>query len=446
MNKDTELKKGFGYKWVIIGLCFIMVSVSLGFGSSTKSLFPAKISESLSSIAGKEIGRSLVSITESIRYITTAVVNLFFGVLIKKLGPRLMIAMGFASLIASMLLYSFANGLVLIYIAGALLGLGLAWTTTTMVGYVVGIWCSESKGTIMGAILASNGLGGAIAIQACGALIENGIDGYRDAYRLCALVMAVTAVIVLAFFRNKPKDSIAPSVAHKDSGKSKVRGQDWVGIPFSVAVRRFYFWGALVCIFFSGLILQGTHGIVAMHYEDVGIDYEAIKAMLSFGSLILASAKFLTGFVYDRLGLRFAASLCTALAVITTFVLAFIKGDEIGFVLAIIYTVISQYALPLETVMLPIYASDLFGQRSYAEVLGLFVSVNTAGYAVGAPLMNLCYDIFGSYVPALILVGAIMSVVFVLLQFVISAAKREKRRVASECEAAQSEPCKAVEA
>ena len=178
--KSDASRKRIDYKWVMVAACFVMVAVALGFASSTKSLYPNKIAESLSKIHGKEIGRSLVAVTESVRYVTTAIVNLFFGKLVKKLGPRLMVALGFISLVSSQLIYSYATELITVYAAGAFLGLGLAWTTTTMVGYVVGIWCSESKGTIMGAILASNGLGGAIAIQVAGHFIESGIDGYSQ--------------------------------------------------------------------------------------------------------------------------------------------------------------------------------------------------------------------------------------------------------------------------
>jgi len=418
-------KRKFDYKWVVIAMCFLMVMISLGFTSSTKSLFPDEIAKDL------ETERSLVAIGESCRYITTAIVNLFFGFLVVKFGPKKLICGGFVSLIVSMLLYSFANHLVVIYIAGTLLGAGLSFTATTMVGYLVGIWCSENKGTIMGIILASNGLGGAIAIQVVGRIIDPEVIGsYRNAYRLIAIVLAVTLVLLLIFLRDKPKD-YDESIPRKVQ-KSKKRGQDWVGIEFSDAVHKFYFWGALVCIFFSGLILQGTHGIVKMHLLDVGIDYSKILTLLSFGSIILASAKFLTGFIYDKFGLRITATTCTAIAAATTFILALIKGNSLGFILAIVYTVISQYALPLETIMLPIYASDLFGKESYPKILGLFVSVNTAGYAVGAPLMNLCYDIFDSYVPALLLVGGIMIGVLVLLQFVITAAHKEKVRIESQ--------------
>lgn len=421
--KVAKDRKHFDYKWIVIASCFLMVMVSLGFASSTKSLFPDEIAKEL----GTE--RSLVSIGESCRYIATAIVNVFFGVLIARFGAKTLIGAGVICLTSSMLLYAAADNLMLIYIAGTLLGIGFSWTTTTMVGYIVGLWCAENKGTIMGLVLASNGLGGAIAVQLVGSLIDPNVTGsYRNAYLLIAAVLASLFVILMIFFRNPPKDIEKATSSHTSK---KRRGRDWTGIPFEAAIRKPYFWGALVCIFFTGLIIQGSHGIVAMHYKNVGIDYTAVKAFLSFGSLLLAGSKFLVGFLYDRGGLRLTVNICTATAILTTFLLAVIKGNETGFVLAIIYTVVSQIAVPLETVMLPLYASDLFGRASYSKFLGLFVSVNVAGYAVGAPLMNLSYDLLGSYVPALYLVGTVMIAVFILLQFVITAAHKEQMRIES---------------
>ena len=419
------MKSKFDYKWIIIGLCILMVMVSLGFVSSTKSLFPDEIAKALG------VERSLVSIYESMRYISTAVVNLFFGFLIVKFKPKMLIIAGFVSLIASMLLFSYANSLWVLYVAGLLMGVGFSWTTITMVGNVVDIWCSENKGTIMGIILASNGIGGAIAIQVVGMFIDPAVTGsYRTAYRVIAAVLAVTALILLLFFRNAPKvkDKSAKELP-KTKSKAKKRGSEWSGITFSATLRKSYFWGALICIFFSGFCLQGINGIVAMHFKDVGIDYAAVKSMLSFGSLLLAASKFLVGFVYDKFGIRVVSSFCMVVAIISSFVLALAGGGSLGMVFAVIYVILCQFALPLETIMLPLYATDLFGELSYANVLGIFVSVNVAGYAVGAPVMNLFYDIFETYVPAIIMVGLIMCAVFVLIQFVISAAHKERKRV-----------------
>ena len=180
------------------------------------------------------------------------------------------------------------------------------------------------------------------------------------------------------------------------------------------------------------MILQGTYGIVAMHFKDVGIDYSMVKGLMSGGSLLRAGAKFLVGFSYDKTGLRVTSGICITLAALSSFILAFTKGDDVGFILALIYTAISPFSLPLETIMLPIYATDLFGNMSYSKILGFLVSANTMGYAIGAPVMNLSYDLLGSYVPALFGVGSAMIGVLVLMQFVISAAHKERKRIETE--------------
>ena len=419
-----NLKKKFDYKWVVIASCFLMIMLSLGFASSTRSLFTDEIAEALG------VPRSLVAVGDSFRFITTSIVNAFFGVLVVKFGPKKLIAGGFITLISSVIVYSLAENIFFIFVAGILMGIGFSWTSTAMVGYVVGIWCSENKGTIMGIVLASNGIGGAVAIQLVGSFIDPSVTGsYRAGYRFIAIVLTVTFIIVMIMFRDKPKGvELTAPVKH---GKKK-RGQDWEGLEFTELLHRPYFWAALICVFLTGMVLQGSHGIIAMHYKDVGIDYGKVKGLLSFGSLILAGAKFLTGFIYDKGGLRVASNICVVLAIISTFLLAVIKGDDIGFILAILYAIIAQCSLPLETIMLPIYASDLFGRKAYAKTLGIISSVNVAGYAVGAPFMNLFYDLLGSYVVGLIVVGIIMTGVFVVLQFVISASKKEKIRIEKE--------------
>jgi len=57
------------------------------------------------------------------------------------------------------------------------------------------------------------------------------------------------------------------------------------------------------------------------------------------------------------------------------------------------------------------------------------VSFNTTGYAVGNPLMNLAYDLTGSYTNIMVVMCGIMVVVSVVMQFVITAAHKERARV-----------------
>ena len=82
MKNNLEKKRRFDYKWVVIGVSFLMVFTSLGFCSSPKGLFIDPITETL------EIGRTEYSVTDTMRYVATAVLNLFFGTLIVKFGPK----------------------------------------------------------------------------------------------------------------------------------------------------------------------------------------------------------------------------------------------------------------------------------------------------------------------------------------------------------------------
>ena len=130
-------KIGAHYKWIVAAACFLMVFVCLGFCSSNKSVYVGAITDATG------ISRSLFSINDSCRYIATAVVNIFFGALIQRFGAKKLVGAGFFCLIVSTLIYANATQVWVFYIGGCFLGIGLSWTTTTMVGYVVNCWCKE---------------------------------------------------------------------------------------------------------------------------------------------------------------------------------------------------------------------------------------------------------------------------------------------------------------
>lgn len=419
----NEKNKKFDYMWIIVGLSFLLVCISLGFCSSTNSLFLHPVTEHLS------IERSAYSLTNSFRFVATAIVNLFFGSLIVKFGPKKLIVAGVFCLICAMTLYAIAESVIVFYIGGILLGIGFSWTTTTMVGYVVNVWVKKNRGTIMGAILASNGIGGAIAMQIVSPVIESGETGYKTAYFLIAIILAVLLSLVVIFFKDKPKHAESLATGHV---KKKSRGESWVGIGWNEIVKKWWFYLTLVCLFLTGLCLQGVTGVSAAHMKDVGIDGALVATVLSVHSISLACFKFLTGVIYDRCGLRITVTSCAVTAVFVMIMLTLVSNSTLGISLSFAYGVLSSFALPLETIVLPIYASDLFGEKSYGKVLGVVVSLNVTGYAVGSPLVNLCYDLTGSYNLAFYICAGLMVAVIVGLQFVISAANKEKTKILRE--------------
>jgi MFS family permease len=299
-----------------------------------------------------------------------------------------------------------------------------------MVGFVIGLWCKEHKGTIMGAVLAANGLGGALAAQIVGPIISGSADGfgYRWAYQLTAIVLLTVGIVVVVLFKNAPDDAVAEA-----PGKKRPKGNSWTGLSFEECLRTPYFYIACICIFLSGLSFQGVNGVYKAHMNDVGVPDHFGTLVVSIHSLTLAAVKFLSGAIYDKKGLRFTVIICHCAAVVMPLILALSSPTAFGMTCAMGYGIISCVALPMETVMIPLFASDLFGAKGYAKVLGVFVSVSSAGYALGAPLTNLVYDMTGSYNYGFYAMSAVLLVIAIVFQFVITAAMRKKAQVCETC-------------
>ena len=417
--EPAKQPKRFHYAWVIFAICFLSVFTSLGFCSSPKSLFLAAITEDLG------IPRSLFSIGNSCRFITTAIINLFFGRLVAQFGPRKLIAAGFTCLTLSNLIGAVSNGIFGFYVSNVFLGLGLAWSTTSLVGIVVEKWFTSSKGTVMGFILAANGLGGAISSQIFSRIIYDKVDGWRTAYFVAAAIMVAVGLIIVLLMRNKPEDINTHALGDGTVSKKKQRGREWIGIDAHDAFRKPYFYVCAVCVFLTGMILQSAAGISSAHMKDQGISPDVIANAMSIGSLVLMVSKMSTGACFDRFGLRVTMIFCNVCAIVAIGMLAFVDNG----ITATIYKIIVAFGLPLETIMLPLIAKECFGQKSYAFLMGLMVSFNTLGYSVGSPLMNLIFDMTGTYSGGLIFMAGFLVVVAVVMQFVITAAHKERKRV-----------------
>jgi MFS family permease len=399
------------YRWVIVGCCFVIIFACLGFCSSTKGLYLEPVTKAL------QLERSLYSVNDTLRYIASAIINLLFGMLVLRFGPRKLVAGGFACLCGAMLCYTFAQNLVLIYLGGILLGVGQSWSSTTLVGFVIGRWCPQNKGTIMGAVLAANGVGSAAAAQIVGPMINGSLFGYRNAYGFTALLMIAVGIVVVTLFRDQPAQTVVAAAPQK-----KRRGVLWDGIDLKRALKTPYFYIVCFYVFVMGLVIQSLSAIFPAHMKDVGLDPAYVTTVVSIYAVILAGTKFFTGFAYDRLGLPVTLTLCNVATVIAPVLLALLGADSQR--LAMVYGIVYAIGVPIQTIGMPLLTADLFGQRDEASILGVLVAVSTVGYAVGTPMANLFYDSQGTYSTALTIMAVSMAVASVAIVFALGQAKK----------------------
>ena len=422
----VKRKIKFSYSWVIIALMFLSVCLSLGFCSSGRSMYLKAITDALS------IPRSAFSINNTIRFITATIVSLFFGTMVKKFGTKNLILAGFACLIGFAVINAYATKLWMFYIGSVLLGTGLSWTGTSMASKVVNVWCEKNKATITGAVLSANGLGAAIAIQIITPIIfeEGNPFGYQNSYKLVALIMVIMFVLLLVFYRNPPKGK----QINTQKAKKKARGEGWVGMEYSEAVKKPYFYVLIVVLFLSGIILKGASDLSTPHYYDIGISETFLATVSSISSFVFIATKFFTGFFYDKFGIKFSVNLCFFSMLLSWILVFFIDTSVAGYSIICVRSLFGNLAVPLETVMLPILASDFFGEKSFDKMIGIYAAISYAGGAVGAPLGNLCYDILGSYKLAFAITLALSIVSLIGIQYVMKAAERDKKEILAQYE------------
>ena len=417
-----ELKRSrFDYKWVILVICFLMEFLCLGFCSSNAGLYTKAVTEAL------EIKRSIYSLSTSIRYAVQVFAAMYFGYFVHRFGIKKMAVFGLATMTLSVLVRGVATEFYHLYIGGALWGLGTVFAGGTMASSIVRRWFHKDVGRYTGIVMSSNGIGGAIAAQIVTPIINNGeVFGYRKAYYLCAAISLVITVLVVLFLREHPADGPAIQTT---GGKKTPKGSTWVGIPYEVAKRKFYFYAAAGIVLLSGISIQSLSSISLVYYADIGLSSGFIAALATIGSLFLTVAKVLVGVTYDKKGLRFALLLCQFSAAAGFVLKALASNTTQGMVFVLIATVLCTFASTVETVMIPLLCNDLFGAVSYEKFLGIFMAMKALGLCLGAPLGDLYFDMFGTYRPCFWFFAIIMAAVGIGYIPVIRAVYKEKAAI-----------------
>lgn len=407
------------YKWVIFALCFLLIFFGFGFCSTGKIIFLSPVTEALN------IKRTVFSVSDTCRFVTAAIVNAFFGFFVARFGTKKLILCGITALLFSMLINAVATNVFMFYLAGVLLGIGISWTSTTMIGSIVRRWTKENVGKIMGVILAANGVGSAAAAQMLTPVIysANNPFSYRKAYFIIAAILAVLLLLFIIFYKEADKTLLS------EDKKDKKSHHEWQGISLKSALKTPCFYIMAVYMFLVGLLLQGMMGSFSAHLKDTGLAVGFAAMVVSIYSVMLAVSKILIGFLYDKFGISVTATVCNVAVLGALVLFLVIDNSGLGRTFAVLSAIVFAVSLPLETIMIPLFASEFFGFKAYNDILGVFVSVSYAGMAVGVPIMNISYDLTASYNTGYIISFFVMIACCISFYVALSLSKKQKALV-----------------
>lgn len=402
-----ERKNRFSYAWVIVFICALVMFLS-GFVGGYQGQWLSAVTEGLG------LSRTSFALSNSLRFGFTAVVNLIFAAVLARWGMKRTFALGFGFMILAMTIYSVAEKVWHFYVAGSLFGVGLAFSCSAITSILLKQWIKKGLGTVMGLTAACSGLGAAAGVQMISPILfqEGNPLGFRDAYRLCGLILLVSAVVVVFFVRERKDEKSAPleRIPSKNTPSDPVSSKGFL-----------YF--VVLCIFLCNALLMGINSIYAAHMRDVGLDNDIVTWATSALSVMLILSKTGIGMVFDKWGLRFVLLICQAATIIGFVIMIFMNAESR--VLAIVFALIFPFALPLETIAVPLIVEGLFQKSEYNRVLGYTIAASNIGFAVGPLVINKVYDVCGNYLPALYACIALMAVILVAFQIAVTVARKK---------------------
>lgn len=326
------------------------------------------------------------------------------GGAIDRFGTRRMAGVAVVGLAATLVGLSFigpmgtVTGFVVMSIAFGFLrftGQGLlTLTSRTMISQ----WFERRRGIVTSASNATMSFVFASAPAFLLFMIE--IDGFRNAWRLMAVILIVVmGSIVLLFYRDSPEGS----GLQIDGGLSKLGADDPIVIGTDAdatryqAIRDLRFWTVTIPV----MAMASTSTALTFHIVDFGSELDIsqsqiVKIFLPI-AFVSVPVTLLGGWLVDRIPSIVVAGAMSITQIIMYVAVSFLDQPVVAVIGVIAWGIAAGCYAPLTSAALP----ALFGRRNLGAIAGFQMSAMVIGSAIGPALFALIEAATGSYRPAL---------------------------------------------
>lgn len=376
------------YHWIIAALVFLEIIVFGGLSNSV-NVFIIPVCQTLGVTRGS-YGIAVMPYTAA-----CFVANLFSGALLQRFGYKKTVLSGLAATAAAHLLMPLSGNLVFFGAVRILFGFGYGVCFTAGAVKLIKDWFVRKQGLVCGVVTMASGLGGSIMTVILTGIIE--ASNWQIAMFVSA-GMVVLTMLTFVFIKNRPEEKgLKPyGDGHTPEKNRKINGSlFWEGLPMKALLRRPVFYFACLCVFVSCACMYVTSQMLIPFLQDEGFGAAEAAGIQSMFLLCIGVAKVFCGGLCDRFSAKYVAVGCLAGSVIGQVLLCVGSGTWLYYV----GTVVFSTGLCMTSVMLPLLALPLFGQRACLNVGGIFLAMASLGNLVAQPVANVLFDRFGSYVP-----------------------------------------------
>ncbi len=396
------IKSGkFFYGWVVVAVTAVTLFVSAGLRSAP-GVFILPLEQDMG------WSRSAISFAVSIGLITLGIAGPLSGWLMDRFGPKRVALVGLMLVVAAMVSsYGITELWQLNLLWGMISGLG-----TGMVGGVLGPavanrWFVARRGLVIGIFGASLSAGQLVFVPALMAVVLT--VGWRWSSVALGLMALVAIIPVLIFLRDDPADmGLAPYGATTGQGATRPTVDPNV---MQRAVKAPEFWLLAATFFVCGATsngLIGTHLIP--HAADHGIPQATAAGMLALMGAMNFVGTIASGWLTDKYDPRKLLCIYYGFRGLSLFLLPYVSGVFGLSIFAIMFGLDYIATVPPTTALV----ADTFGRRNVGTVYGWVFCSHQVGAALAAWLGGVTRDMFGDYLLAFLVAGAIAMIAALL--------------------------------
>jgi MFS family permease len=377
-------ERSSGYPgWRVVAACFVMALFSYGFGFYGQGVYLAELTIAGGTDAPK-FSTGMVSAATTAYYLLSALLVLFLGEVIVKLGPRIVAAIGAVALALSLLLISRIESLFDLFIS--YLTMSIAWATLTnaAITNILGLWFASKRGLAIS--LALNGASaGGITIAPLLAW-SSGRIAFSTTLQLAALATLAILLTTVVVWVDRPASQAVAAIT--DAGVTTADRP----ITRREVLRTAHFW-TIAAPFALAIMAQVGFVVhqVAFLFPSLGRDGAGIAVAATTTMAVLGRLG--VGIYIDHLDPRRVTALL--LAVQATALLAMIQSKAPW----VLYPACAIFGVSVGNIItLPV----LVVQREYPAVAfgmlsALVVSIIQLTFAFGPALIGWLRDTTGGY-------------------------------------------------
>lgn len=345
-------------------------------------------------LADLGLSRSLVAAAYTVATLLSAVAVVSIGNLIDRRGHRSVMMATTIVYVLALLLMGSVVGPISLLVGFTLLRVTGSSVLTLAARTLVGQWFARRRGRAVSLINLGKMLGMAAIPPASALMIES--IGWRSAWRVSALLVAVLIPVTLLFVRGRPEDvgqypdGERPAERPAEASGDGDTTESW---SLGQALRTRTLWLLLAASFVPSMLTNGLSFNQISILTKAGLSPTAAATTFAVESAVALPMTLVAGWLTDRIGPRYVLALGNLTLGLGLVCLAFATNAELAILFGVLRGLTTGAWILGSEVAWPVY----FGRRYLGSILGLSFGVAFTGAAIGPLPFGITYDLTGGY-------------------------------------------------